>query len=127
MLELRQSPNHGIGVFALTDFNKGDKVVYQYEEYVYQTLTEKELLDLPLAIQQAILDKTIFNKGEPLTFLDLYCVTDFRSYMNHADEPNTDGIYALRDIKAGEEITENYKAMGEPHELTKRHMNWLWT
>jgi SET domain-containing protein len=38
--------------------------------------------------------------------------------MNHSDTPNTDGIYALRDISAGEELTEDYKTMGDWHPLT---------
>jgi len=32
--------------------------------------------------------------------------------MNHSSDANSDGHIALRDIKKGEEITENYNRLG---------------
>lgn len=121
-LTLKPSKIHGIGVFALRDIPKGTKVIWQYDTVETITMSEHEFATLPYEIQQEILSRVIFIKGEPLTFLDPNCVTDYRSYMNHSNTPNTDGIYTLTDIKKGEELTESYTQMGDWHDLTMKHM-----
>jgi len=119
---LKPSAIHGIGVFALRDIPAGTKVIWEYDTIETVTLTEAELNELPEPIKREILSRTIFIKGEPLCFLDPNCVTNYRSYMNHSGTPNTDGIYALRDIRAGEELTEDYRTMGDWHSLTLQAM-----
>jgi SET domain-containing protein len=121
-LTLKPSAIEGIGVFALRDIPKGTKVVWEYDTVETVTLSEVEFKALPIEIQTEIQHRTIFEEGQPLTFLDPNCVTNYRSYMNHSNEPNTDGIHTLRDIKAGEEITEDYTSMGVWHSLTKDFM-----
>jgi len=120
---LKPSPIHGIGVYAIRDIPQGVKVIWQYDTIGTCTLTEEEFLLLPKEIQTEILHRTIFIDGEPLTFLDPNCVTDYRSYMNHSDAPNTDGISTTREVKAGEELTENYHTMGDWHTLTRKHIS----
>ncbi len=122
---LKSSPIHGIGVFALTDIPKGTKVLYQYDTIVTHDLDESEFRALPTHVQRSVLDKTVFIEGERFSFLDPHSATDFRSYMNHSDTPNTDGIHALRFIKEGEELTEDYRTMGPVHPLSKLHMMFL--
>lgn len=119
---LKPSPIQGIGVFALRDITEGTQVIFEYDTVETCELTEAELKELPEAIQHEILARTIFIENEPLTFLDPNCVANFRSYLNHSADPNTDGKRALRDIKAGEELTESYTDMGKPHHLTQAHM-----
>ncbi len=123
---LKPSPIHGIGVFALRDIPAGTKVIWEYADVGIATLYEDEFAQLPTAIANEILNKTIFVEGELLSFIDPNSVSNYRSYMNHSDTPNTDGITATRDIKEGEEITEDYRAMGTPHRLTRAHMPFLW-
>lgn len=124
---LKPSPIHGIGVFALRDIPAGTKVIWEYADVGICTLYEDEFAQLPKGITNEILDKTIFIEGELLSFIDPNSVCNYRSYMNHSDTPNTDGITAIRDIKEGEEITEDYRAMGKPHRLTRTHMPFIWT
>ncbi len=119
---LKPSNVHGIGVFALRDIPKGTKVIWEYDTVEEVTLTEDEFKSLPKPIQEEILHRTIFEEGQPLTFLDPNCATNYRSYMNHSSTPNTNGIYALIDIKQGEELTEDYTTMGVWHQLTKDFM-----
>lgn len=127
MLKLKPSPIHGIGVFALKDYAKGEQVIFQYDTIVAHQLTEDAFRALPPYMQSEILDRTVFIEGEPLSFLDPNSEVDYRAFMNHSDTPNTDGIYAIRDINAGEEVTEDYRTMGAPHQLTREHMPFIWS
>src|SRR5690606_7999432 len=59
-----------------------------------------------------------YNLDPTMFVIDL----DHGRYMNHQDLPNTDftGVtdgYAIRDIKAGEEITCNYNEFEPEHEM----------
>ena len=98
----------GLGLFAATDFKKGDLVI----EYTGERITEAEanrrggkyLFELND-------DWTIDGKGRENT----------ARYLNHACKPNCEPelsedetqvfIYAKRNIKAGEELTYNYGKM----------------
>ncbi len=120
---LKPSSIHGVGVFALRDTPAGTQVIWQYDTVEAPTLTETEFQSLPVEIAEEILARTIFIEGEPLTFLDPNSTTNYRSYMNHSDTPNTDGLKAMRDIAKGEELTEDYKTMGNWHRLTQDFMN----
>jgi len=119
---LKPSPIHGIGVFAIRDIPQGTKVIWEYDTVEVVTLSKADFTTLPVEIQTEILHRTVFVEGEPLTFLDPNCVTNYRSYMNHSATPNTDGIHSLRDIKKGEELTEDYTTMGDWHQLTRDFM-----
>lgn len=119
---LKPSPIHGTGVFALRDIPKGTKVIWEYADVGVLTLSLQEFKELPIEIQNEILARTIFIEGEPLSFLDPNCVTNYRSYMNHSYTPNTDGIHAIVEILKGEELTENYQTMGNWHLLTQAFM-----
>lgn len=120
---LKPSPIHGVGVFALRDIPAGTKVIWEYDTIEVVTLTETELAALPKQIAGEILARTIFIEGEPLSFLDPNSTTNYRSYMNHSATPNTDGVHTNRDIAEGEELTEDYKSMGNWHRVTMDYMN----
>lgn len=121
-LTLKPSPIHGIGVFALRDIPRDTKVIWEYDTVEVCTLDQGALNALPIEILNEILSRVIFVKGEPLSFLDPNCVTNYRSYMNHSRGPNTDGISTLVDIKKDTELTEDYTQMGNWHDLTKTFM-----
>ena len=121
-LTLKPSPIAGIGVFAIRDIPPSTKVIWEYDTVETESLTEQEFELLPVEIQEEILQRTIFVKDEPIEFLNPNCATSYRSYMNHSDTPNTDGITTLVAIKKGEELTEDYKTMGDWHRLTIQHM-----
>lgn len=108
---------HGIGVFATHDIEKdtflrlfGDE---KESEHKVRILDKK---DVPEVFQ----DYCLYRKNE------LVCPPDFGNmpvgwYLNHSQNPNaihTDyKWYALRDIKAGEEILIDYNLLGEPEEI----------
>jgi len=108
---------HGVGVFAIRDIMKGEKLFtpWQYDTGVYAIPNDrlpeisKEVLEL--------LDMYFINNEKEFKALRLFkglnLISHNISYCNSAypNEDNinitTDGI-AIRDIKAGEEILEWY-------------------
>lgn len=108
---------HGVGVFAVTDIKKDSHL---------RLFGDAETIDLRSLVRKKDEVPEIFrtycmDRGE-----ELICPTDFGHmqvgwYLNHSDSPNTYSDsdykwYALRDIKAGEEITIDYNSLGEPEE-----------
>jgi len=121
---LKPSPIHGVGVFAIRDIPQGTEVNHLSHDVV--TLTEEEFNLLLPEVQHEILEHVVLVEDEPLSFYSPNRICDFRAWMNHADEPNTDGIRALQDIKKGEEITEDFRTMGPIHPMSRKHMSFLW-
>lgn len=107
---------YGVGVFAVHDI----------KARTYLRLFGTETIDTDMSILR--------NKNDVPEFFRQYCVDrgsklmcpqDFGRmelgwYLNHSKTPNAfhnnRGCYALRDIKAGEEITIDYNNLGEPEE-----------
>lgn len=127
---LAPSPIHGVGVFAIRPIPKGT----EYTDHTNETLdaietyelTPDEFATIDPAIQRLILDRTIFTE-HLLRFTSPNTDAVLRSFMNHSDTPNTDGIRTLRDILPGEELTEDFRTLADtPHKLTKLHMPFIW-
>ena len=118
--EIRDSPIAGRGVFALQNIPRGALV---WEYVVGQSVLEHDEASLrkrlrPMTAQQRIdlLEHVYEWEGKAIEILD-----DAKVW-NHAANPNTgnhpdgdgpgagDGVssYALRDIAAGEELTDDY-------------------
>ena len=111
---LKPSPIHGIGVFALRDIQKGARMycVPMEKPYLY-TLNLNDLKQFDTVfpeIKELILARwpNVVNR-QP--FLSPNYDARLISFMNHSDTPNYDPKTdtALRDIKAGEEVTEDYR------------------
>lgn len=112
---IRPSSIHGIGVFALRDIKKGEKCFVIPEEtrkwysISYDRFNElrSEVSELILTRWPSIILGSLFISPNDMVWLI--------TYMNHADLPNdnydVDTDTAKRDIKAGEELFENYKNM----------------
>lgn len=112
---LDKSGIHGMGVFAGEDIPKGT-IVWDFVEGVDQALTQEQF-DALSDTAKAYLDMYAFwDKGM------IYKCGDHGSYTNHSEDPNTgnwpepDSMseVALRDIKAGEEITSDYRTFDTP-------------
>jgi SET domain-containing protein len=124
---LRPSPIHGIGVFAIRDIPKGTQITDHAdygEKHALNQLTPQEMNQLHPTIRKIILDRTHFTEED--TLLQFYSpnhTASLQSWMNHSDTPNTTGTHVIRNIKAGEELTENYNTLapGNPHYMTKEH------
>jgi SET domain-containing protein len=119
--KLAPSPIHGIGVFAIQDIPQGQRITdYDGGEVRYITLREGQFSLLLPEIQELILERTVFDANKPMIFMSPNCNQIFQPFMNHSHKPNTDGLYALKDIKKGEELTEDYGELFTiPHYFTR--------
>jgi hypothetical protein len=122
--EVRETNNYGKGLYALTDIIRGTLIwEYKLNENVLE-YDEKQsiscLESLPsLQEQQRFLDVT-FGRD------DLLClIMDDGQYMNHAEGEKSNcmtllvsgNCYARRDIKAGEQLFEDYSQYSHPEFL----------
>lgn len=101
---------HGVGVFAIRDIPAHTEVGWWTKEYI--EIPKEEFQLLPESIRNTILDRMIFyDFQENLIFRHPNSIVQLQCFMNHSENPNSDGLRTLRDIKAGEEITENFKKL----------------
>jgi len=119
LAEVRESQVHGLGIFAVTDIPEGtvwwsadvaDTITISRAQF--ETLASSASSPASDALMSGIQEYSIY-----LAALDLMVlIPDNGRYVNHADEPNSGAqvigtqlrSVALRDITAGEEITEDY-------------------
>ena len=112
---IKKTTRHGRGVFALRDFKKGEVV----ESCPVLTFSPKERKNLEKTQLSHYIYPWRSTRGASLVF-------GYGSIYNHSYSPNADWkqnfkttsmVYrAIKNIKAGEEITINYN--GEPDEQT---------
>lgn len=102
------SPIHGVGVFAIRDIAKGQKLYADATPEVY-TLGYGNFSKLFLPVRELLLERfPQIVVGSKFVF-----PTDrLQAYMNHGygEAENYDAIHdiVLKDIKKGEEILEDY-------------------
>lgn len=113
-LQLRPSPIHGIGVFAIRDIPKGCRSMFSKDEGEWIKIPVAEIEALPEYSKQLVHNYAVYDDEffyvEKYGFrkLDLVC------FLNHSDTPNiavvNNGEFfeANRDIKAGEEMFIDY-------------------
>ena len=114
---LKPSKIHGIGVFAITNIKKGTFIFYGDEDSEMIWIKKSKLKKLPKEIERLHEDFCILKNG-------VYgCPVNFNSmtvawYLNSSKKPNVGcdkdyNFYALRNIKAGEELTVDYDTYSE--------------
>lgn len=129
--KLAPSPVHGVGVFAIRPIPKGTPITDYRGENIWNgwvcDMQPKEFEEILPEIQALILDRMIFEEGKSMRFTSPNASQLLIAFLNHSEDPNTDGLNAVRDIAAGEEITEDFRsiAAGPLHPLTKIHMPFL--
>ena len=100
----------GIGLFADEDIPK-DMIVWSFNPLIDKALTDNEIENFPPYVQEFIDKYSFFDKGK-----HVLC-GDFGIFINHSETPNLgstiDDSFALRDIKKGEEITDDYTTYDE--------------
>lgn len=116
---IKPSPIHGVGVFALRNILKGEKLYLvpnrtpKWYSIPYERLDElrPEIREVILARWPSIILGSLFISPNDM----IWMVT----FVNHSENPNydVDSDTALRDIGVGEEITENYNLMKRAEEI----------
>ncbi len=122
---LKPSPIHGIGVFAIRDIPKGEWM-YCLETNVWYLIPQDRLKEIRPEVLSLILDRWPHLRP-PMwerNFRSPNSDQNLMSFMNHSPEPNSQEGKAIRDIKGGEEITEDYDT-GNLSDLQKQHYNFL--
>lgn len=115
--EVRASPIHGLGVFTLVPIARGAKV-WEWDDGIDVAIPDALYQSLDPIAREHVYKHAWLANG-----VWLLC-TDSMKFMNHAAAPNireeepSQGMkirasFALRDIAAGEELTENYAAFDE--------------
>lgn len=117
------SPIHGLGVFALTDIQKGQKC---YCKPPFLDTGVAEWFHVPYGsfkklfpeVRELILNRfpAVINGSRFLSPNDMIWLL---TYINHSDNPNydVDTDTATRLIKAGEEIVQDYRRMDNYEKL----------
>lgn len=115
--ELKPSSKHGIGVFAKESVKKGT-VVWKFEKGLDVKMPVDKIKDLTDGQKYHVL-KFFWKSGN---FFFSSC--DISNYTNHSSNPNIaikniedddeDVLMeAMKDIKAGDELTQDYGLIGE--------------
>ena len=109
-IKLAPSSIHGVGVFAMRDFKKGEKLYTDIIPHQFDLGYDK-FRDLEPEIRDILLGHfPLITKGSHF----MYPVTKFSAFLNHSDNPNLATNtnhwhwYATRDVKEGEELTGDY-------------------
>ncbi len=109
----------GIGAFAVQDISKGT-IVWRFDP-VIDRLYDPAALDTMHPVIRDFLMRYAYLHAKTGKYV-LCC--DNSRFVNHADDPNTQGEFppgehpegvdrAVRDIRAGEEITCDYRTFDE--------------
>lgn len=127
---LAPSQVHGVGVFAIRDIPKGTKLTDHtlWEPNHRWFRLKREDFDMLLPeIKTLILDRLFYTEKEweSMPFISPNSDAILQSFMNHSRTPNSDGEYALVDIKKGEEVTEDFTIFNISHPYTQEHLSQI--
>ncbi|XP_053667793.1 nuclear receptor binding SET domain protein [Anopheles marshallii] len=115
-LEVRNFANKGFGLVALDNLQNGQFVI----EYVGEVINTEEFDRRVQTMQTAKEENYYFLTVEPDLTIDARAKGNVSRFINHSCEPNCEtqkwtigetrviGLFAIKDIKAGEELTFNY-------------------
>ena len=121
--KLAPSKIAGVGVFAISDIQKGDPLyLFPSSNPRWYSVPFGSMSKLYPEVRELILGQwaSIANGSHFLSPNDSCWMI---VYVNHSDDPNyqTNGDIALRNIKKGEEITSDYRLMDNYDKVFK----WL--
>jgi uncharacterized protein len=108
-IEVRKSHIEGKGLFAKGAFKKGEKFKVVYGEHPSVVMTDEEFQQYIKTVDSY--DAVYLGNGKHRVST-ISREEDPSNYGNHSCDPNIapsdDGVVALRDIAAGDEITIDY-------------------
>jgi SET domain-containing protein len=111
---LKPSPLHGIGVFAITAIQKGERKIFSDHESEWIEVSKEEVDTLPQHAKDLVENHCLFSETHYYIPEYGFKIFDLAVYLNHSDKPNlisiNDGEFfeAIRDIEAGEELLIDY-------------------
>ncbi len=113
---LRPSQVSGVGVFAIMEIPKGT-YIFEPDDEDLHSIPAESVKNLPPHVVKLYRDFCVLRAGR------YQCPTNFNKltpswFLNHSDAPNVAPdaslkFYAIRDIRADEELTANYSTYGE--------------
>ena len=109
MVKVRIAPSkvHGVGVFAIRDTAKGQKLYADHMPVLF-TVSYADMNKLFTEVKDLLLERfpQIVNGSR-----FIYPTERLQAYINHSEEPNYNATMdeTLKDIKAGAEVFENYR------------------
>ncbi len=117
MIEVRHSPIHGYGVFALRRIRKGTTVV----EYLGERISHEEA-DARYEGRGAQDNHTFLFTIDTRTVIDAGVNGNEARYINHACDPNCQSVLvqrrifveATRTVQCGEELAYDYQIQRDP-------------
>jgi uncharacterized protein len=121
--KLDKSSVHGIGIFADQDVSKGE-IIFTASPILDVNITQEQFDSLKEAEQREIRYWGFFDEPTQKWHVDF----DHIHFINHSHTANTTQdfshpeayLVAARDIKAGEELTQNYLEFETPGDLERR-------
>ncbi len=109
IVKVRIAPSsiHGVGVVAIRNLKEGEPMELDAIPHSFD-IPYKKLGDLRKEVREIILG---YWPGIVSGSHFLYPITRMQAFTNHSDTPNYDAKTdkMLRDVKKGEEITEDYR------------------
>ena len=117
LLEVRDSPLHGLGAFAARRIGKGTRII----EYLGERVSHAEA-DRRYEHKDAEDAHTFLFIVDSRTVIDAGVDGNEARFINHACEPNCESVIeggrvfidAIRSIEPGEELTYDYQIQREP-------------
>jgi SET domain-containing protein len=108
---LKPSKIHGVGVFAVRDIPQGTPVFAEDDADIVW-IDKNDIGTLPAALKEFYDDFCII-KGNKYGCPENFDKLTIAWFLNNSEQPNVAAdaefrFHALRDIKAGEELTANY-------------------
>jgi len=121
--KLKSSDLHGVGLFADEDIKKG-QLVYTASPLLDLNITQEQFDRLDQKEKDEILWWGFFDQPSKMWRVDF----DVSKFINHSSDAtvtqdeNHDEAYliAVRDIKSGEELTQNYLEFETQEDLERR-------
>ena len=116
LIEVRASPLHGLGVFALRPIAAGTRVI----EYLGERISHEEA-DRRYEDKSANDNHTFLFIADDATVIDAGVGGNEARFVNHACDPNCESVIeearvfidAIRSIAPGEELTYDYQIQRE--------------
>jgi SET domain-containing protein len=120
---LKTSNLHGVGLFADEDIKQG-QLIYTASPLLDLNITQEQFDSLDQKEKDEILWWGFFDQPSQMWHVDF----DVSKFINHSDhatvtqDENHDEAYlvATRDIKSGEELTQNYLEFEAQEDLERR-------